>query len=355
MSSSTPVAGLRETPVGGSLDEARLGDWLRVNVRDFEGPMDVRQFAGGQSNPTYLIQTASHRYVLRRKPPGKLLPSAHAVDREYRVLEALKGSDVPVAETYALCEDQEVIGSSFYVMSYVEGRIFWEATLPDVAPSDRRAIYQEMVRVQAALHSVNYEAVGLGDYGRAGAYVERQVTRWSQQYRASQTEPIEAMEKLMDWLPRHIPAGEQSGIVHGDFRLDNTIFHPSEPRILAVLDWELSTIGNPMVDFAYFCMRYHIPDTAFKGLGGVDTRALMIPSEAECIAQYCRLRGIDSVSSKDWAYYMAFCMFRLAAILQGIMARAMQGNASSDTALEAGRRTRPLAELAWSLVERSFA
>jgi aminoglycoside phosphotransferase (APT) family kinase protein len=354
MTISPPVAGLRDAPGAHTLDCVRLAEWMAAHIPNFEKPIEVHQFAGGQSNPTFLVQTPNQRLVLRRKPPGKLLPSAHAVDREFRVLAALRDTQVPVARVFALCEDPGVIGSSFYVMDYVEGRIFWEATLPDVAPMDRRPIYSEMVRVLAALHSVDYRAVGLADYGKPGGYIERQVTRWGQQYRASQTENIEAMESLIDWLPQHIPAGEQTSIVHGDFRLDNTIFHPSEPRILAVLDWELSTIGNPFVDFAYFCMRYHIPDEGFKGLAGVDTVQLMLPSQAELVADYCRLRGIEPVSPQDWAYYMAFCMFRLAGILQGILARALQGNASSASALEAGRRTRPLAELAWTLVKEQF-
>jgi aminoglycoside phosphotransferase (APT) family kinase protein len=349
-----PVAGLREAPGEHTLDTQKLQAWMLARIPGFSGPIEVRQFAGGQSNPTFLVQSPNKYYVLRRKPPGKLLPSAHAVDREYRVLEALRDSAVPVAHVYALCEDPEVIGSSFYVMDYIEGRIFWSATLPEVDAAQRRPIYEEMVRVQAALHSVDYKALGLESFGKSSGYVERQVSRWTQQYRATETEKIDEMEKLIEWLPKHIPVDDQSSIVHGDFRLDNTIFHPTEPRILAVLDWELSTIGHPLVDFAYFCMRYHLPDSEFKGLGGVDTDDLMLPSEAQCVRQYCRLRGITPVSDQDWAYYLAFCTFRLAAILQGVLARALQGNASSATALEAGRRARPLAELGWTLVKNSF-
>jgi len=354
MSAPLPAAGLREAPGGDSVDAQKLQAWMEERIAGFSGAIEVHQFAGGQSNPTFLVQAADRRYVLRRKPLGKLLPSAHAVDREFRVLTALKDTEVPVAHAFALCEDPEVIGSAFYVMEYVEGRIFWDATLPEVAPAGRAAIYMEMVRVQAALHSVDYTAVGLGNYGKPGGYVERQVGRWTQQYRAAETDRIEAVERLIDWLPRHIPADEQSSIVHGDFRLDNTIFHPSEPRLLAVLDWELSTIGHPLVDFAYFCMRYHLPDAEFRGLGGVDIRRLSIPSEAQCIAAYCDIRGIKPVSPQDWTYYMAFCMFRLTGILQGVLARALQGNASNATALTAGRRARPLAELAWRLVQESF-
>jgi aminoglycoside phosphotransferase (APT) family kinase protein len=291
---------------------------------------------------------------LRRKPPGKLLPSAHAVDREFRVLAALQDTAVPVPKVYALCEDLAVIGSMFYVMDYIEGRIFWDALLPEVAAPGRRAIYHEMVRVQAALHSVDYSAVGLADFGKTGHYVERQVARWTQQYRASESEKIDAMERLIEWLPQHIPADEQTSIVHGDFRLDNSIFHPTEPRMLAVLDWELSTLGHPLVDFAYFCIRYQMPAVEFRGLGGADAKALLIPTEAESVADYCRLRGIAPVKPADWAYYQAFCMFRLAAILQGVLARAIQGNASSATALQSGRRMRPLAEMGWQLVQQSF-
>jgi aminoglycoside phosphotransferase (APT) family kinase protein len=351
---STPEPELRQTPAEHGFDTPRLAAWMAAHISGFSGPIEVQQFAGGQSNPTFLVQSASGRYVLRRKPPGKLLPSAHAVDREFRVLAALEGTDVPVAHVHALCEDSEVIGSAFYVMDYVEGRIFWDALLPEVAPQDRGDIYREMVRVLAALHSVDYAAVGLSGYGKPGQYVERQVARWTQQYRASQTEKIDAVEHLIEWLPKHIPADEQTSIVHGDFRLDNTIFHPSKPRISAVLDWELSTLGHPLVDLAYYCIRYHLPAVEFRGLGGVDPKSYMIPSEAECVAQYCSLRGIAPVPPKDWAYYSAFCMFRLAGILQGVLARALQGNASSATALQAGRRARPLAELGWKLVQQSF-
>jgi aminoglycoside phosphotransferase (APT) family kinase protein len=354
MTRNISAAGLRQTPTQHSFDAARLTAWMQTHIAGFSGPIDVQQFAGGQSNPTFLVEAASGRYVLRRKPPGKLLPSAHAVDREFRVLAALKDTPVPVAHVHALCEDDAVIGSAFYVMDYVEGRIFWDALLPEVPAQGRGAVYREMVRVLAALHSVDYAAAGLGDFGKPSRYVERQVARWTQQYRASETEKIDGIERLIEWLPEHIPADEQTAIVHGDFRLDNTIFHPTEPRILAVLDWELSTLGHPLVDLAYYCMRYHLPVAEFRGLGGVDPKAYMIPSEAECVAEYCRLRGVAPVAPKDWAYYSAFCMFRMAAILQGVMARALQGNASSDTALQAGRRTRPLAELGWKLVQESF-
>jgi aminoglycoside phosphotransferase (APT) family kinase protein len=351
---SSPAEGLRDPPAQHAFDTVRLAAWMQANIEGFSGPIELRQFAGGQSNPTFLVQSSDHRYVLRRKPPGKLLPSAHAVDREYRVIVALANTPVPVAKAYALCEDPAVIGAAFYVMDYVEGRLFWDAALPEVAPHERRAIYEEMTRVIAALHSVDYAAVGLGDYGKPSRYIERQVARWTQQYRASETETIDAMERLIEWLPEHIPADEETGIVHGDFRLDNTIFHPREPRILAVLDWELSTLGHPLVDLAYLCTRYHLSAEQFRGLAGLDCAALQIPSEAECVADYCRRRGRAPVAPREWTYYLAFNMFRLTGILQGVLARALQGNASSATALEAGRRARPLAEQAWALVRRTF-
>jgi aminoglycoside phosphotransferase (APT) family kinase protein len=351
---SSPAAGLRPPPEQHAFDTARLADWMLKHIEGFSGPVEVRQFEGGQSNPTFLVQSPNHRYVLRRKPPGKLLPSAHAVDREYRVIAALAGSQVPVAKACALCQDPAVIGTAFYVMDYVEGRLFWDAALPEVAQANRRAIYEEMTRVIAALHSVDYEAVGLGDFGKPGRYIERQVARWTQQYRGSATETIDAMERLIEWLPKHVPADEETAIVHGDFRLDNAIFHPTEPRILAVLDWELSTLGHPLVDLGYLCMRYHLSAVEFRGLAGLDVAALKIPSEADCVADYCRRRGRTPVSPRDWTYYLVFNMFRLTGILQGVLARAIQGNASSATALEAGRRARPLAEQAWALVRQSF-
>ncbi|MCX7169019.1 MAG: phosphotransferase family protein, partial [Proteobacteria bacterium] len=237
-------------PARVALDNERLAEWMRQHVEGFAGTIELEKFKGGQSNPTYLIRAGSQAYVLRRKPPGKLLPSAHAVDREYRVITALANSDVPVAKTFALCEDESVIGAVFYIMDYVQGRIFWEPALPGMTPSERHAIFDEMNRVIAALHSVDYQAVGLGDYGKPGNYLERQVARWSKQYKASETERIEAMDNLIAWLPQHIPPGDETRIVHGDFRLDNVVFHPSEPRILAVLDWELSTLGHPLTDFA---------------------------------------------------------------------------------------------------------
>jgi aminoglycoside phosphotransferase (APT) family kinase protein len=346
--------GLRRPPPQHAFDPVPLTAWMQQHVQGFAGPIDVFQFAGGQSNPTFLIETPNQRYVLRRKPSGKLLPSAHAVEREYRVIAALGSTRVPVAKAYGLCEDTSVIGSAFYIMEYVQGRIFWDAALPEVPATERRAVYMEMIRVQAELHSVDYKAVGLGDYGKPDHYIERQVARWTAQYRGAETEKIEAVENLIEWLPKHVPPGNMTSIVHGDYRLDNTIFDPKQPRILAVLDWELSTLGHPLVDLAYHCSRYRLPAGSFRGLAGLDVASLSIPSEQDCVAEYCRLRALPPIPPKDWSYYMVFCMFRLTGILQGVLARALQGNASSARALEAGRRTRPLAELAWQLAQQSF-
>jgi aminoglycoside phosphotransferase (APT) family kinase protein len=335
-----------------AIDGERLAAWLAAKVAPLDGPLEIAQFKGGQSNPTYLLSAGGQRYVLRRKPPGKLLPSAHAVDREYRVIRALAGTDVPVARALALCEDDAVIGTAFYVMEYVAGRVYWDPRLPELAREERAAVHDEINRVIAALHSVDYEAVGLADYGRSGEYIARQVARWSKQYQASETEKIEAMDRLIAWLPDNIPAGDETSIVHGDYRIDNVIFHPTEPRILAVLDWELSTLGHPLADFAYHCMVWRIPPGVFRGLGGVDLGALGIPSEQDYIAAYCRRTGRAGIEPRDWEYYIVYNMFRIAAIVQGVMARALQGNASSAQALETGRAARPLAEMAWRQVER---
>ncbi len=333
-------------------DTERLAEYMRRHVDDFTGPLDVEQFKGGQSNPTYLVRAGGKAYVMRRKPPNKLLPSAHAVDREYRVITALAATDVPVAKTYALCTDESVIGTAFYIMDYVEGRIFWDPALPGMTPAERSAVFDEMNRVIAALHRVDYQAVGLSDYGKPGSYFARQIDRWSKQYRASETETIEAMEHLIDWLPQHIPADDQTRIVHGDFRIDNVIFHPSEPRVLVVIDWELSTLGHPMSDLAYHCLMWRMPPGEFHGLAGVDVKALGIPSEREYVATYCRRVGREPVPEHEWEYYMAFNLFRLAAIVQGVLARALQGNASNQDALETGRRARALGEAGWHQVER---
>ena len=335
-----------------AFDISKLATYLRQHVDDFRGDLQVEQFKGGQSNPTFLLTAGGKQYVMRRKPPGTLLPSAHAVDREYRVISALASTDVPVAKTYALCEDDSVIGSTFYIMDYVQGRILWNSALPGFEPKERAALFAELNRVIAALHQVDYQAVGLETYGKPGNYLERQVARWTKQYRASETERIEAVENLIAWLPEHIPAADETRIVHGDFRIDNVIFHPTEPRILAVLDWELSTLGHPLADFAYHCMTWRMQPGQSRGLAGMPLTELGIPTEDEYVKMYCRHTGRNEISRSDWEYYMVFNMFRLVGILQGITKRAQLGNASSADAVETGKRTRPLAELAWQLVQQ---
>ena len=328
-----------------TLNLDRLDPWLRQHIPPFEGQLIAEKFADGQSNPTFKLTAGENQYVLRRKPPGELLPSAHAVDREYKVIAALYGTDVPVPRPIALCEDETVIGSMFYVMEFLDGRIFWDPTLPEVDDAERAAIFDEMNRVMAALHSVDIEAVGLSDFGRPGNYFERQVARWSKQYRASETENIPAMEQLMTWLPENMPIDDgRVALVHGDYRLDNVMFHPTEPRIIAVLDWELSTLGNPIADIAYQVMAWQFPrDGGIAGLAGVDRAPLNIPDDASYIAQYCARTGRDSIP--HWNFYMAFCFFRIAGILQGVKKRALQGTASSTEAATRGDQVAPLAEL----------
>jgi aminoglycoside phosphotransferase (APT) family kinase protein len=325
----------------------RLDLWLRGNVEGFRGPLAAERFTGGQSNPTYKIEAASGFYVLRRKPPGPLLPSAHAVDREFRVMHALEATPVPVPRVYALCEDDSVIGSAFYVMQFLDGRIFWEQHLPAVAPAERAAMFDSMNAVIAALHSVDYKAVGLGDFGRPGNYMARQIARWSRQYRASETEAIAAMDALIDWLPRHLPEEGAPSIVHGDYRMDNLVFHKTEPRVIGILDWELSTIGDPLADFAYHAMTWRVTPELFRGLAGIDFAAAGIPGEAEYVAAYCRRTGRESVAA--WEFYMVYSLFRIAAIVQGIAKRAIEGTAASQEAVEIGRLARPFAEQAWAL------
>ncbi|HTN65419.1 MAG TPA: phosphotransferase [Burkholderiaceae bacterium] len=345
-------SGTRPVAPQHAFDVTRLAVYLRQHVADFSGALEVEQFKGGQSNPTFLLNAGGKRYVLRRKPAGALLPSAHAVDREYRVITALARTEVPVARTHALCEDDSIIGTMFYIMDYVPGRILWDPTLPGMTAAERGAIFNEMNRVIAALHEVDYRAVGLGDYGKQGNYLERQVARWTKQYRASETERIEAVENLIEWLPQNIPADDETRIVHGDFRIDNMIFHPTEPRILAVLDWELSTLGHPLADFAYHCMTWRMNPEHSRGLAGIPLRELGIPTEEEYRAAYCRRTGRGEIPAANWEYYMVFNMFRLVGILQGITKRVLLGNAASAEAEKTGKRTRPLAEQAWQLVER---
>ncbi len=357
------MADLNETFVGTTavreqhrFDERALERYLAEHVPGFKGPLEVAQFKGGQSNPTYRLSAASGRYVLRRKPPGKLLPSAHAVDREYTVMTALGSVGFPVPKTHVLCTDESVIGTAFFVMDCVEGRIFWEQSLPGLSRDERGPIYDEMNRVIAALHSIDYAAIGLAGYGRPGNYFERQIRRWTDQYRASETERIDAMDNLLAWLPANVPPGDpvaDSAIVHGDYRLDNMIFHPTEPRVLAVLDWELSTLGHPLADFSYHCMSWHIAPGGFRGIAGLDLDALGIPSEARYIEAYCRRTGRAGVP--HWDFYLAFGFFRIAAILQGIAKRALDGTAASAQAVETGKRAKPMAELGWRIVEQSLA
>ncbi len=334
------------------IDAGRLEDYLKQHVEGFRGPLVIEQFRGGQSNPTYRVTAGGKRYALRRKPPGKLLPSAHAVDREFKVISALHKTGFPVARPYALCEDDAVIGTAFYVMDCVEGRVMWDQSLPGMQKAERRAIYEEMNRVIALLHSVDYKAVGLEDFGKAGNYIERQIGRWTKQYLASETVKIEAMDNLIAWLPKNIPPTDETTIVHGDYRLDNTIFHPTEPRILAVLDWELSTLGDPLADFAYHCMSWHIPPGKFRGIGGLPLEELGIPTQEEYAAMYFAKSGRRPVAPSVWDYYMAYNLFRIAAILQGIAKRVVDGTAASAHAAEAGGRAPVMAELGWRQVEK---
>jgi aminoglycoside phosphotransferase (APT) family kinase protein len=313
----------------------------------------VEQFKGGQSNPTYRLSAADGRkYVLRRKPPGKLLPSAHAVEREYRVISALHPTGFPVARPHLLCEDEAVIGTAFYVMDCVEGRVLWDQALPGMTRAERAAIWDELNRVIAWLHTIDHVKIGLADFGKAGNYIARQIARWTKQYQASETETIEAMNNLIAWLPRNIPPETGTTVVHGDFRLDNVVYHRAEPRILAVLDWELSTLGDPLADFAYHCMSWHIPPGEFRGISGLKLDELGIPGEMEYVAQYCRRTGRSGIDPSHWDFYLAYNLFRIAAILQGIMKRVVDGTAASAHARDAGMRARPMAELGWKQAEK---
>lgn len=334
------------------LDTDSLGDYLSQQIPGFEGPLSAEKFPGGQSNPTFKLTAGGTSYVLRRKPPGELLKSAHAVDREYRVISALQDTDVPVPKTFVLCEDDSVIGSMFYVMEYLEGRILWDPTLPEARDNgERAAIYDAMNQTMAALHNVDVEAVGLADFGRPGNYFERQVGRWSKQYRASETQHIAAMETLMEWLPANMPEDDGTvSLVHGDYRLDNMMFHALEPRVIALLDWELSTLGHPLADLANQCMAWMLPrDGGVAGLQGIDRKALGIPSDEEYIARYCERTGRDGID--NWNFYIVFSLFRLAAILQGIVKRAQIGTASSAEAESRGDAVVPLSEMALALID----
>ena len=338
-------AGTTAVREGYAFDEAALAAWMRVHVDGFAGPLSVEQFKGGQSNPTYKLITPGRSYVLRRKPPGQLVKGAHAVEREAKVLTALGGAGFPVAHIYGLCTDDSVIGTWFYVMEMVEGRIFWDATFPEVPDADRPAYFDAMNATIAHLHGIDHVAAGLGDYGRPGNYFERQIARWSRQYvEDGDAGRDPAMDNLIEWLPGNIPPGDETSVVHGDFRCDNMIFHPTEPRVLAVLDWELSTLGHPLADFAYHTMMYRMPPYIVAGLAGADLTALNIPSETEYVAAYCARAGRDGIAAYD--FYIAFNFFRMAAIFHGIKGRVIRGTAASAKATERAKLFPELAALA---------
>ena len=344
---SEAFAGTMPVQPQNQFNKGALEDYLRQHVEGFSGPLQVAQFKGGQSNPTFLLTAGGTRYVLRKKPSGVLLPSAHAVEREYRVITALQGTGVPVARTYCLCEDAAVIGTPFYIMAHVQGRVLWDPTLPGMDKGERAALYDDMNRVITVLHGQGVATSGLGDYGRTANHLQRQIARWSKQYLAAQTEPIAAMNRLIEWLPQNIPVDESTCIVHGDLRLDNMIFHPTEPRVIAVLDWELSTLGDPLVDFAYHMLTWFLTAQEFRGMAGVDLGALGIPSSTQYLNLYAQRTGRAQVDPAQWDFYLVYNMFRLAAILQGIAKRAQEGTASNASAKETGALAGPIAILAW--------
>jgi aminoglycoside phosphotransferase (APT) family kinase protein len=352
--------GTKPVAASHAFDVAALQAHLEDRLPGFAGPLSVEQFKGGQSNPTYKLSTPGRAYVMRSKPgpAARLLPSAHAIEREFRVMQGLAGSAVPVAQMLLLCEDEAVIGRAFYVMEFIDGRVLWEQSLPGMSPPERAAIYDEMNRVIAALHSVDVTAAGLADYGRPGNYFERQIARWSKQYVAAVTEPIDQMDRLIEWLPTHLPASgrdaSQVSVVHGDFRLDNLVFDRAEPRVLAVLDWELSTLGHPLADFSYHCLAWHIPPGVFRGIGGLDLAALGIPAERDYVDRYCARvgRGGADALMTDWNFYLAYNLFRLASIMQGIAKRALDGTAASAQARDNGAATRTLAQMAWQFAQQ---
>ncbi len=334
-------------------DVGALTGYLKAQVDGFNGELAIAQFKGGQSNPTFKLSAGGRHYVMRSKPgpAARLLPSAHAIEREFRVQDALSKAGFPAARMFTLCEDESVIGRAFYIMEMVEGRVLWDQSLPGMSNSERGAVYAEMNRVIARLHAMDYKAIGLENFGKPGNYFARQIERWSRQYRISETEKIPAMDKLIEWLPKNIPAGDETAIVHGDYRLDNMIFHPTEPRVLAILDWELSTLGHPMADFSYHCMSWHIAPGQFRGIQGIDHAGLGIPTEEQYIAMYAANSG-KPVNTGDWGFYLAYNMFRMCGILQGIMKRYVDGTAASPQALDAGRRAKPMAEMGWAEVEK---
>jgi aminoglycoside phosphotransferase (APT) family kinase protein len=361
MSNFDHFVGTRAVSGAQAFDLAALTAYLDGHLPGFKGPLTAEIFKGGQSNPTYKLITPTAAYVMRAKPGpvAKLLPSAHAVEREFKVMHGLQGTDVPVPKMYCLCEDESVIGRAFYVMEFVEGRVLWDQSLPGMSQAQRGEIYDEMNRVVAALHKVKFAERGLADYGKPGNYFERQIGRWSKQYAASITQPIAEMDSLMQWLPANIPASARDesmvSIVHGDFRLDNLLFHATEPRVLAVLDWELSTLGHPLADFSYHCMAWHIPPGAFRGIGGLDVESLGIPTESEYIRRYCERTGLTTPEAlkADWNFYMAYNLFRIAAILQGIAKRVEAGTASSAQAVSSAAGAPLLAKMAWGFALKS--
>lgn len=336
-----------------AFDEARLAAWMAEQVEDYEGPLTVSQFRGGQSNPTYKLETPGHSYVLRRKPPGKLLPSAHAVDREFEVMSKLGKAGFPAPKMHGLCMDRDVIGTEFYVMDFVTGRIFWDPLLPDLDKSERGPIYDAANATLAHLHSIDHEAAGLGEYGKPGDYFQRQIGRWSKQYKASETSDIPEMDKLIEWLPGAAPDQERTSIAHGDYRLDNMIFHPTEPRVIALVDWELSTLGDPLADITYQLMQWKMPPEMRNGFLGADLKSLGIPTGGEYLKAYCERTGRDRIEDLD--FYFAYNTFRFAAIVQGVYHRSLQGNASNEKAKEYGEMVKPLAEAAWGFAKNAGA
>ena len=343
-------------PVADALafDVERLRDYLRAQLPAVADGLEVAQFKGGQSNPTYKLTTPTQSFVLRRKPPGKLLKSAHAVDREFRIISALSAHGLPVPAPRLLCEDDSVVGTMFYVMEFVDGRVFWEPHLPTLEPAERAAIYDSMNATLAALHNFDYAAAGLGDFGKPGNYFARQISRWSQQYKASETQSIDAMDKLIEWLPEHVPADDSSSVVHGDFRLDNLIIAKGRPEVVAILDWELSTIGHPLADLTYHLMAWQLADVGIgaSGLAGMDLAALGLPNEDDYVASYCERTGRgNAIEHRD--FYAAFNFFRIAAISQGIAGRVRDGTAASAHASKAAGAVMPLATMAWQFAERA--
>lgn len=347
----TSYSGTTDVPEHLKFDLPKLDEYLAGRLAGHGNIVSVEKFKGGQSNPTYLLGTTERNYVLRRKPPGQLLASAHAIDREFRVTGALVGSAVPVATPILYCDDPGIIGSPFCLIDYVEGRVFWEPALPGQSPAARSDIYAEAVRIIAALHRLDPQQLGLSDYGSRGNYFQRQISRWSRHYQASGGERIAAMDALIDWLPHHVPKQDELALVHGDYRLDNIIFHPGESRALALLDWELSTLGHPLADFAYHCLSWYLPPEELRGFGGMDLEGTGIPPLADYLARYCRLTERPPVDPEAWQACIAFSMFKVAAILHGVAQRARDGNASNENALSAGSRARAIATRGWAIAQ----